>query len=498
MPEFTKTDDASQPFAVPIWAWVALAFLVLLVYFSGLTVPLMGPDEPRYAQVAREMYERGAWLTPTLDGYPWFEKPPLLYWLQIVSYHTFGVSEFAARLGPALCGLGTISVLSLLGKTEEDSRNVGLLHHLMLTAASTLGLIVFSHAAGFDIVLTFTLTAALISFFIYERAAASRPKKKLLSLVCFYLSVGLAILAKGLIGVTFPVAIIGLYYLLSRRWPSRKFLFAMLWGLPLILLIAAPWHIVMYQRYGSEFIDVYFLQHHFERFITNKYLHPQPFYFFFWVLPVMTLPWMAFFLAGMWSAARDIVRGVASPIVLFAISWIIVPLVFFSFSGSKLPGYVVPGIPAAVVLTAVFTFRLVTQSRIRRNVISFIGLVTLSVVGGLLVLCLPRFAEADSVKTLIQAADERGYASSRVLTLHMVSYNAEYYAAGRLLRNDRGQQIMLEGAQLVLEEARKHAEKPVLVLVPIAHVSQLTDYDRVTAEVIRDNGDIAIVAVAAK
>ncbi len=100
MPEKTKT-EGSTPRTIPDYVWIAFAALTVFVYFFGLTIPFVGPDEARYAQVAREMMDRGDWVTPTLGGFNWFEKPALLYWLEIVSYKAFGVSEFAARLGPA-------------------------------------------------------------------------------------------------------------------------------------------------------------------------------------------------------------------------------------------------------------------------------------------------------------------------------------------------------------------------------------------------------------
>src|SRR4026207_504212 len=101
MPEITKNSGNAAPDNFK-FVWIGLFAFVVFVYFFGLSIPLLGPDEPRYAQVAREMFERGDWITPTLGGYTWFEKPALLYWLEITAYNLFGVSEFSARLGSAL------------------------------------------------------------------------------------------------------------------------------------------------------------------------------------------------------------------------------------------------------------------------------------------------------------------------------------------------------------------------------------------------------------
>ena len=122
MPEVTKTQD-HRPSGRNPYIWI-FAILIVAVYFFGLTIPLVGPDEPRYAQVAREMWQAGDWVTPTLGGFHWFEKPALLYWLQISSYNIFGVGEFAARFGSALFGLGTIASLWLLGRSIEPKSGV--------------------------------------------------------------------------------------------------------------------------------------------------------------------------------------------------------------------------------------------------------------------------------------------------------------------------------------------------------------------------------------
>jgi 4-amino-4-deoxy-L-arabinose transferase-like glycosyltransferase len=501
MPEITKTAALRTPW----WLRIAFVALVIAAYFCGLQVPLMGPDEPRYAQVAREMLQSGDWLTPTLGGHPWFEKPPLLYWLDIVSFNIFGVNEFAARLGPALFGLGTIAIIWVLGRSVgiglavnvDQPNKIGFTDWLALMAASTLGLIVFSHAAGFDIVLTATLTGAFASFYIFDQSSNLSSGRRFSAIVLFHLLVGLAILAKGLIGIVFPFGIIGLYHLLSRRPPTRQFVISFLWGLPLMLLIAAPWHLVMFNRYGNGFIDVYFVQNHFERFTSNKYLHPQPFYFYFWVLPLMTLPWMPLFALAIWHSIRDLIRRLSTPLPTLAISWLTVPLIFFSFSGSKLPGYIVPAVPAAAIITAIFTFRLTQKSDQWRRSIVAVAAVSLLGTTVFLISALPGIADRDSVKRLIDAADQRGYITNRVLSLYLISNNAEFYAAGRLRRGPDGEQLPLQGAQEVLPEIAADGGRPVLVLIPIDAVSQFTEYSRVRTEILKANEEFAIAAVSA-
>ena len=326
MSEITKPGEKIHE-TMPGWVWLGLAAIVVCLYFFGLSIPLLGPDEPRYAQVAREMFERGDWVTPTLGGFHWFEKPALLYWLQIASYKIFGVSEFAARFGSALFGLGTVACLWILGRftqptsvdftAKRQTPTADFANYLALIAASTLGIIVFSRGASFDIVVTFPMTAALVSFYIFDQqssppyeggVAAFRgrggslaasadgvvvrldnlpisPTPRLpFSLVLFYFFIGVAVLAKGLIGIVFPFAIVGLYYLLSWRRPGKVFVASLVWGTVLAVAVAGVWYVPMYLRHGYEFIDEFFIQHHFQRFTSNKYQHPQPFHFFLWVL----------------------------------------------------------------------------------------------------------------------------------------------------------------------------------------------------------------------
>jgi len=305
MKEMTKPENESPITEKSIWIFFAI--LIVAVYFFGLNIPLLGPDEPRYSQVAREMFERGDFVTPTLGGFDWFEKPALLYWLQIVSYYLFGVTEFAARFGSAIFGLGTILSLWILVRWSVEKSNSPLSAHnsplsnwLALIAASSIGLIVFSRGASFDIILTFPMTASLVGFFIFDQSNKKKPITYYLSLITFYFFIGIALIAKGLVGIVLPFVIVGFYYVLSRKFPSKTFIFSFFWGTILSLIVASFWYLPMYQANGWKFIDDFFIQHHFARYTSNKYQHPQPFYFFFWVLPLMTIPWLPFFFASIW------------------------------------------------------------------------------------------------------------------------------------------------------------------------------------------------------
>ncbi|HZI18466.1 MAG TPA: glycosyltransferase family 39 protein [Pyrinomonadaceae bacterium] len=333
--------------------WLVVLAATALVYFFHLgSFPLLGPDEPRYAQVAREMLDRGDWVTPTLGGQPWFEKPALLYWLMTAFYALFGVSEFTARAGSALCGLSSIALVGwAAARAEHESgmrlRGLGLA--CAVVTASCAGLVVFSHAATFDIVLTATVTAALACFYAseVERDEAGRR----LMLAGFYAAVGASLLAKGLAGLVIPAGVVVFYHLLRRRFPNPLRLGAW-WGVLLTAAVAALWYAPVMLRHGREFFDAFILQHHFARYLSNKYAHPQPFWFYAPITLMLALPWTVFFARGLWAA-----RGVnwhaddaETKLRALAVAWVLVPVAFFSLSGSKLPGYVLPGLPGALLL----------------------------------------------------------------------------------------------------------------------------------------------------
>lgn len=491
------------------WPFALFAIFIVFVYLFGLSVPLLGPDEPRYAQVAREMFERGDWVTPTLGGHNWFEKPALLYWLQITFYNIFGVNEFAARVGSALFGLGTVFALWLLGRSmsrpyrSDTTYTTDFSIYLALIAASSLGLMVFARGASFDIIVTFPLTAAMVSYFVFDRNDRNGRSGLPLPLISFYFFIGLAVLAKGLIGILFPFAIASFYHVLSRRMPSSKLVLSVFWGIPISAAVVATWYLPMYTRHGWEFVDEFIIQHHFQRFTSNKFQHPQPFYFFWWVLPLMTFPWISFFFGGFWKAVKGIfnrrdaeTRRSFSDILTFSLAWLLVPLVFFSLSGSKLPGYILPSLPPAIVITAFFVWQLAEKKSFWRKATPVISVLMLAVVFFTLAFALPRFAERDSVRSLIVAANEQGLASRRVLMYYTLSHNAEFYAAGRLLRDETEKQRVFYKTDDLIAVVANEPSQNALVITPVEHIAGLTSNPRLKTDVIKDNSDLAIVEVS--
>lgn len=485
--------------------WMLFAVAICAVYLFALGfIPLIGPDEPRYAQVAREMFQRGDWVTPTLGGYNWFEKPALLYWLQIISYKIFGVSEFSARLGPALFGLGTVFSLYLFGRQKIFKDIPQFSNWMMVITASTIGMLIFSRGASFDIILTFPVCAALVCFFIAsERSEGSSMEP----FAAFYFFIGLSLLAKGLIGMVLPFGIIGLYFLLTRQFFPLKFLISLSWGMVITIVTAAVWYAPVYLRNGRPFVEEFIINHHFSRYLSTVHAHPQPFYFFWLVLPALTLPWLFFLVPAvvkirkwdLWKpeTPRDRLR-------LFALAWMLGPLIFFSASGSKLPGYILPALPGCCILIADFVVGFVGANKMRGALVKGIAAATLVVVAAALAFVVLDIVKSDTVKYSIAKADERGYAGAQVIGLHDVYHSAEFYAAGRLIRNDTGgKQKKFEGIVDILHAqdnprsvgVDKKVQLPALVLIPPGHIKELTDNQWFNITIIDDTGEFLLVAL---
>ena len=318
---------------------LALAGMCYVLFFHALGgIGFLGPDEPRYAAIAREMLMTGDYITPRLHGDPWFEKPPLLYWLAALGYAIFGINETGARFPSALSATICIFLIYWCGRKFWD-RSTGFLAAAML--ASSIGFFAFARAASMDMLLTMCLTAALV-FFLFAFNGQS-PRRRYW-FYAFYAALGFGVLAKGPVAVLLPVLSLAVFLLLRGRWGWDEWRTWQPGGLWITAAIAAPWFLVCTIVNGWEFIQVFFINHHFQRFTSNIHGHERPIYFYFPVLLLMTFPWT--FLSIPRLKRRF---GKNDHILLW---WAIIPFVFFSLSGSKLPGYILPLAPPIALLLA--------------------------------------------------------------------------------------------------------------------------------------------------
>lgn len=323
---------------------LALAILCAACFFVRLGyLPMIGPDEPRYTEIAREMYETGDWITPRLGGLHWFEKPALTYWLVASGFQLFGVSEFAARFPIALFSSLGVFLLFWFGQRVDTTRFGYLSAAALASSAIWVG---FSRAATFDLPLAVAMEMALLAFFLWVR----ENKDWFWYACCF--GMGLAMLAKGLVGIVLPAAIIGLFLLLTRHLGSLlkrpQLLFI---GAVIFLATCATWYAPMFLRHGHEFWQEFFVGHHFQRFLTNKYKHPQPVYFFTFIAILGCLPWSFIFVtqaAATLKRWRELFTPHSLPLFLWL--WVVVVVGFFSISTSKLTGYILPAFPAIALL----------------------------------------------------------------------------------------------------------------------------------------------------
>jgi 4-amino-4-deoxy-L-arabinose transferase-like glycosyltransferase len=385
------------------------------------------------------------------------------------------VREWSARAGPALCGLLTIAAVWCVGR--EVKPDLGFWS--LIVTASCLGLIVFSRAASFDVVITMTTTWSLAFFLLHEL------RRKRLLLAGFYAFVGLSLLAKGLVGVVIPFGVVGAYYLLRRSWPARSVWLSLLWGVPLAVAVSAIWYGPVIAKHGWTFIDEFFIQHHFARYVSNKYHHPQPIYFYPVIILMLALPWSVHLIMSLAKVRRWEWRGgdSLSTVRVFSFAWLLLPIVFFSFSGSKLPGYVLPALPGVALLVS----DRLTFGRNSKWPLLIASVTAIAVLVVLNFFAAP-FARRESVRDLLLLADARGYTNAPVLAQRSDDRSAEFYASGRVVYGPNGEPLTFD--EISVDEARARGGKFV-VLIPVEYAENFRGAPKI--EIIGDNGKTAVL-----
>jgi 4-amino-4-deoxy-L-arabinose transferase-like glycosyltransferase len=351
----TQTDNASIAPHVPSRAaglgWLVLILATLYVcYFRSLgALGFVGPDEPRYAWVARALVETGDWVTPRLYGKPWFEKPALYYWGAALSFKLFGVSDVTARLPCAIAALLATLGMAWLGWRLYGAETA---RWLLLLLPTTVAMIGFSHAAATDMPFAAALTLAMICVAILLGLVRNGdtpilPRTPWLALLGFFL--GLAVLAKGPAAIVLAGGAVFLWALLTKRWRDAFGCFHPV-AIASFCLTALPWYVLCARR-NPDFFRVFIIEHNFKRYLTLEFQHIQPFWFYVPILLLAIFPWTVLVLAPV-KQILDF-RGLSHPErtrLLFLLCWPAFTFLFFTASRSKLPGYVLPAVPPLVLL----------------------------------------------------------------------------------------------------------------------------------------------------
>jgi 4-amino-4-deoxy-L-arabinose transferase-like glycosyltransferase len=365
---------------------------------------LVGADEPRYAQIAHEMLDRfdsahtlksrlSACVTPYLYGHPWLEKPALYYWRAMFVFQDFGVHDWAARLPSASFAFIMVALIYL---HMRRFRPGGHMDAALITVASA-AIIGFARGASTDMQMAAPLAIGLLGWYAWYETGSK------FWLFDIYFFTGVATLAKGPVAPFLALLIVTAFVLLRREWPVllRSFWWP---GVLLYFAIVLPWFIAV-QHQNPTFFREFFLEHNLERFATDRFEHQQPFWYYLVVVLLSVMPWTVI-------AMRALVDGIQTSVCEwrarhsnhcepcasqpgdafpeFLVLWALIPILFFSFSQSKLPGYILPSIPPITILTGDYLFRR-RQQGLNRWVL--FGHAALSGVVTLFVLLLPWFVE---------------------------------------------------------------------------------------------------------
>jgi 4-amino-4-deoxy-L-arabinose transferase-like glycosyltransferase len=367
---------------------IVMAAIAAIVFFAGLgSSRLLDEDEPIYAVCSHEMFNRGDWVVPTYNDKLCPDKPILTYWCMIAAYSFLGVSELAARLPSALAGVGSVVLTYQLGRLMFDART-GLLASCLF--ASAINFAILARTGTPDSLLIFCMTASLTSFVAgvaarrgghfsgTDRTGQPVPVQvhglPVLACVGMYVGMGLAVLAKGPIGVVLPLGIVGSYLLFcddveaapagsgwlrsfARYFAPRRIFRVMStlrlsWGLPLLALVALPWYILVAIRTNGEWVVGFIGTHN-----VGRFLHPMqghhglPIYYLVAIL-VGFFPGSVFLPVALWPMITSVRHnGVHRSAAAFLLCWVGCVVGFFTLAATKLPNYVVPCYPALAIVT---------------------------------------------------------------------------------------------------------------------------------------------------
>lgn len=360
----------------------ALAVVFILASLLVLDVrTLIPPDEGRYAEMAREMFLSGDWVTTRLNGIKYFEKPPLHTWMSAIAFTLFGLGDWQARLWNGLCGIGGVLMVGYTGYRVFGAR-AGLYAALVL--ASMLFWAAASQFNSLDLPVAATMSLALCALLIAQRDDATAAERRNWMLLC-WTGMALSVLTKGLIGVVLPACVLAIYMLVSGDRAILRRLHPLA-GLALFLLIALPWFLLVGER-NPEQPHFFFIHEHWDRFFLKTHHREGPWYYFLVLMLPAAVPWLPLLPVALVSARKRI-AGCFQPRRLLLV-WSVFILFFFSYSSSKLPGYMLPVFPAMALLIGAYLERAPRSMAVLVSVL-------LAVVGVVGLFCVPSITDLNT------------------------------------------------------------------------------------------------------
>ena len=335
--------------------------LLLLLVLGGLlflwrlhAVGQVDETPALFAAAGRAMAETGDWITPRVNGHPRFDKPVLIYWL--IGLATAGLPAAVDPLGSlAAClpsALATMTVMLALAVTVGHDRGAAPTAPLAAGLAFALSplVLVWGRVSVSDPLLTACVAVALLGFWrAYADPHSRWPWPA-------WLAVGLAVLTKGPVGLVLPLLVLLVFAWLQRDAGGLARALHPAKGLALSLAVALPWYLIVWQREGEAFVQSFFGYHNLQRFTQVVNHHAGPWWFYLPVLALAGFPFLPLLLLGLtngaWGLRRRQPLRAAESLPRFAFCWLVVVLVFFSLSATKLPSYLLPGLPAMALLVA--------------------------------------------------------------------------------------------------------------------------------------------------
>jgi 4-amino-4-deoxy-L-arabinose transferase-like glycosyltransferase len=358
---------------------VGLFLLSAIAFLSHLgDISLIDKTEPMFVEAARQMHLTGDWITPYWNGETRFDKPPLIYWLIVIAFQTVGVNEWGARLPSAIAAIlstflvfytlryfgGLISLETESARTCSPFNSTRLRGDIgggawwgMAMMALNPAWIAWGRTGVSDMLLASSITISLLAFFLGYAQPQTRQQKGWYFI--FYSFAALAVLAKGPIGIILPILIIGGFLTYTQQWQRVLWEMQLVKGSLVFLIIAVPWFVLVTMANGQAYLNTFFGHHNFARFTSVVSNHPGPWFYYFPVILVALLPWsvylpIAIYQVKFWQIQDWRSQDRSQHLGLFALFWLVIIFVFFSLSATKLPSYILPSIPAGVILISLW------------------------------------------------------------------------------------------------------------------------------------------------